>query len=163
LLDQLAEVLGPDFAVTLFHDRGRRAAVLEPIAHVRQGRDGVGVEHAVHRAAVGMAADDDVADLQHLDGILDRGRHAACLPRVRRWPTLRSSTAYRIGAVTPPACRVCGGTMLPALRMMKRSPGRVCVTRFGSMRESEQVMKSASGAWPFRSSSKSSRCFGKTF
>ena len=38
--------------------------------------------------------------------------------------------------------------MLPALRRMNSSPGSVWVSRFGSMRESEQVMNSASGFWP---------------
>ena len=40
------------------------------------------------------------------------------------------------------------GTRLPAFRRMNRSPGSVCVNRFGLMRESEQVMNSVSGDWP---------------
>jgi hypothetical protein len=38
--------------------------------------------------------------------------------------------------------------MLPALRRMNSSPGSVCVIRFGLMRQSEQVMNSATGCWP---------------
>ena len=41
-----------------------------------------------------------------------------------------------------------GGTMLPALRRMNSSPGSVCVSKLGSMRESEHVMNSACGFWP---------------
>ncbi len=38
--------------------------------------------------------------------------------------------------------------MLPAFRSTNRSPGSVCVIRFGSIRESEQVINSVSGLCP---------------
>jgi len=44
--------------------------------------------------------------------------------------------------------------MLPITRQMNNSPGLVWVSRQGSMRESAQVMNSASGRWPSASCSK---------
>ena len=79
------------------------------------------------------------------------------------WPhtmmsdTARASTAYSMVPASPEGMPH-GGTMLPALRTMNRSPGSVCVIRFGTIRESEQVMKSASGSCRSTSRRKRSRC-----
>ena len=57
-------------------------------------------------------------------------------------------TAYSMVAETPPMASGYGGTILPITRQMNSSPGFVCVSRHGSMRESAHVMKSACGRWP---------------
>src|SRR5580658_5989699 len=68
------------------------------------------------------------------------------------WPqrmmcfTFRTSTAYSMVAVTPSTSLPLTGTTLPMLRERNRSPGPGWRIRSGTMRESEQVMKSHSGA-----------------
>lgn len=49
-----------------------------------------------------------------------------------------------------------GGTMLPAVRSSKSSPGRAPVISAGTTRESEQVMKRTCGDWPWASRANSS-------
>ena len=51
------------------------------------------------------------------------------------------------------------GTLFPTLRTMKSSPGPAFVIRFGTTRESEQVMNSASGRCPASASFSNKRRF----
>ena len=71
-----------------------------------------------------------------------------------------ATSAYSSDAVVPPYAEPAGGTMLPALRMMKRSPGSAWSIRFGTTRESEHAMNTACGVWFFARRSKSSLCRG---
>ena len=81
-------------------------------------------------------------------------------PQTTTAPTRSTPTAYSIVADTPPTLSGYGGTILPITRQINNSPGLVCVSRQGSMRESAQVMNRASGRWPSASDSKRSRCPG---
>lgn len=65
--------------------------------------------------------------------------------------TPSATTAYSMAAETPPCTWPYGGTMLPTLRQMKRSPGSVCVINSGTTRESAQVMNMARGCCLFAS------------
>src|SRR5690554_7295985 len=62
------------------------------------------------------------------------------------WPqiiilvTFNTDTAYSMAEVVPPVSLLCGGTTLPTLRKINKSPGSEPVTIFGSIRESEQVI-----------------------
>jgi hypothetical protein len=68
-----------------------------------------------------VAAEDGVLHFEDFDGVFDGGGDS----RRHRWDM---------------------GTTLPALRVMKRSPGSVWRMRSGRTRESEQVMKSHWGS-----------------
>ncbi len=75
------------------------------------------------------------------------------------WPQTTMSrtpspfTAYSIAEVTAPAASLpYRGTMLPALRATKISPGSHCSRISGMTRESEQEMTSVCGVWPSRTS-----------
>src|SRR5690554_7476735 len=67
------------------------------------------------------------------------------------WPqiiilvTFNTDTAYSMAEVVPPVSLLCGGTTLPTLRKINKSPGSEPVTIFGSIRESEQVINKVSG------------------
>ena len=61
-----------------FLDEARDAPRLgEPTRHVRQVLDALGMKDGVDRSAVRVATHYHMADLEHLDGVFDRGRHAA--------------------------------------------------------------------------------------
>src|SRR5471030_891277 len=67
------------------------------------------------------------------------------------WPqtttsvTPSTATAYSTVAVTPPGSELYDGTMLPALRITKMSPGFCCVSSSGTTRLSEQVINRVLG------------------
>ena len=124
--------------VVFSYDLLRRLGVAQPVAHARHRGQSFGIHQPADCAAAGMAADDNVLHAQADGGKLDGGRLAV-------------------------VARAVGGTMLPTLRTMNSSPGSVLVIRFGSMRESAQVMKQAMGCCPFASRWNSSRCELKTW
>jgi len=66
-------------------------------------------------------------------------------PHTMTCATPSTDTAYSIVAVTPPIVPPYAGTRLPTCRLMNSSPGTVFVNRFGSSRESAQVMNSTAG------------------
>ena len=71
--------------------------------------------------------------------------HSEC-PQMTMSVTPRAETAYSMVAASPPeALLPCAGTMLPAFRRMNTSPGSVCVSVFGLIRESEHVMNKVLG------------------
>src|SRR5690554_290889 len=74
--------------------------------------------------------------------------------------TFSTDTAYSMAEVVPPVSLLCGGTTLPTLRKINKSPGSEPVTKLGSMRESEQVINKVSGDWPslIKCSNRSLRC-----
>jgi len=112
------------FGIALVDDLARGGAVLQPVGDRRhRGERGGIARQALHRAAVRMAADDDVAHAEDRHGIFHRRRHAAGVRRE-------------------------GGTMLPALRQTNRSPGCACMICSGTMRESAPEIISALGNWP---------------
>jgi hypothetical protein len=55
----------------------RVLGVAEPGADIEHVGEGAGVEEALHRAAIGVALDDDLLDFESADGVLDGGRHGA--------------------------------------------------------------------------------------
>ena len=66
-------------------DRAERVArVGEPGGDVRQVAERVGVEHRLDRAALGVAADDDVLDVQRLHRVLDHRRRLGLAAARRR-------------------------------------------------------------------------------
>ena len=70
-------------------------------------------------------------------------------PQTTMSATPSTSTAYSMVAASRWAARRrTGGTMLPAVRSSKSSPGRAPVIRAGTTRESEQVMNRTCGDWP---------------
>ena len=90
------------------------------------------MQQSVHGSAERMAADDDVLDSQTGHGELD-GRPFAAVGRS------------------------VGGHDVARVADDEQIAGSVCVIRLGLMRESEHVMNSASGCWPFASRSNNSR------
>ena len=80
--------------------------------------------------------------------------HAEC-PQTMICRTASSSTANDRDASSDGSAPA-GGTRLPTLRTVNRSPGPLPVMTFGTTRESAQVRNSASGFWPPLSWSKSS-------
>ena len=72
-------------------------------------------------------------------------------PQMITLATSSTSTAYSMAAAVPPGMFT-SGTKLPTLRTMNSSPGAALVMRWGTTRESEQVMKSVSGFWPAEAS-----------
>ena len=70
-------------------------------------------------------------------------------PQTTMSPTPSTATAYSTEALTRRAAAV-AGTMLPALRITKSSPGSRWVSSSGTTRLSEQAMNSALGlaGWP---------------
>ena len=62
----------------------RLVAIAQPARHGRHVGHGFGVEDALDRAAVGMAADDDVGCSERRNGILDARRNADRLAAVDR-------------------------------------------------------------------------------
>ena len=70
------------------------------------------------------------------------------------WPhtmmclTPSSTTANSMAAASPDGPAVAGGTMLPALRITKTSPGPSPVIRLGTTRESAQVIRRYRGVCP---------------
>ena len=71
-------------AIVLAHDMCRGQSVTQPLAHERQSPKGLGIEHPLHSAAVGVTANDDVLDLQFDHGILDRSRFTIVADAVGR-------------------------------------------------------------------------------
>lgn len=69
-------VLGP-------HDLPSRFGELQPLGSIGKFGEHLGFEQAFHRPALGMAADDDVLDVERADGELDRRRFAAIARAVR--------------------------------------------------------------------------------
>jgi hypothetical protein len=66
--------------VALLDDVAYSRRLPEPPPDVRQLVDARRVEHRLHRAAVGVPADDDVLDLEHAHRVLDRRGRAAGQP-----------------------------------------------------------------------------------
>ena len=103
--------------------------VMQPFREIRRMWQRLMGERCFHGTALGVATDDDIADLQDKHGKF----HIA--DASDRSPVDAPST-------------VDGGIKLPTLRMTNRSPGSVETNRSGTTRLSEQVMNSASGSCP---------------
>jgi len=84
--------------------------MLEPFGHCGHFGDGAGVEHAFHRAAVRMAADNDVANTEGHDGELNRRHFAAACRAVSRDEVAGVAEDEEIAALDPDAH---GLTVLP--------------------------------------------------
>lgn len=124
-----------EVAVVVTDDAAGRLGVRSPRRDGGKRGDLFGLQQALHRPAVGVTADDNVLEP-------------------------RAATANSMVAASPPLPAPCGGMMFPALRRLKRSPGWALVSRVGSMRESEQVMKRVSGCCPCANRS-NSPCNGR--
>ena len=70
-------------------------------------------------------------------------------PQMTMSRTPSTTTAYSIEAETPPVNCAVGGTMFPALRQTKISPGPDCMISSGITRLSAQEMTRAFGCCPF--------------
>jgi hypothetical protein len=78
LAGELHDLLGVGLPFTDFVDNGAGAGtVLEPLGDVGEFGDPLRVEEAVHNAAIGVAADDDVFDFEDADGVFNGRRNAA--------------------------------------------------------------------------------------
>ena len=80
LLDEGLDLRGAlDAGMERFDDAAGGFGVAEPARDGRHALEGgvVGLEQALHGAAIGMAADDDVLHAEGDDGVFDDGRDAA--------------------------------------------------------------------------------------
>lgn len=137
-LDRNVQKVGLGFFADIFvlNDAPGGLSMAKPLRERRKIPRRRWIQQAFHCAAMRMAADDDVLDSKACDSEFNCGRLAAH------------------------GCAV-GWNKVSCVAHDEQTPRAVCVSRQGSMRESEQVMNKVSGAWPAASRSKSSCCVPK--